>query len=52
MGIWGPSFLAGVADPGFHVHYITQDKRTGGHVLKMDINQATVFVMPVDEFNV
>ncbi|MFP4154481.1 MAG: acetolactate decarboxylase [Halothiobacillaceae bacterium] len=34
VGFWTPSFLSSVAVPGYHLHFLTQDRRHGGHLLE------------------
>ena len=46
VGFWLPAFLARVNAPGLHLHYLADDRRSGGHVL--DVNSTgpvTVRVM-------
>lgn len=52
VGFWGPKFLSGVLAPGFHLHYVTKDLKTGGHILQAKLRAATVYVMPIDEVSV
>jgi acetolactate decarboxylase len=34
VGYWTPSFLQSVAVPGYHLHFLTEDHRRGGHLLE------------------
>ena len=34
VGFWTPSFMQSVAVPGYHLHFLTADKRHGGHLLE------------------
>lgn len=34
VGFWTPSFLSSVAVPGYHLHFLTADRRHGGHLLE------------------
>ncbi|NCA71952.1 MAG: acetolactate decarboxylase [Sphingobacteriia bacterium] len=34
VGFWTPNFLQSVAVPGYHLHFLTADKRHGGHLLE------------------
>lgn len=36
VGFWTPGYLGSVHVPGFHFHFITADRRQGGHLLAMD----------------
>jgi len=33
VGIWAPGFMADLNLPGFHFHFISADKKMGGHLL-------------------
>lgn len=33
VGFWCPPFFKGVSIPGYHLHFITSDKKAGGHIL-------------------
>ena len=39
-----PAYLAGVNMPGYHCHFITKDRRAGGHLLDCRVEGATVAV--------
>jgi acetolactate decarboxylase len=34
VGFWTPNFMQSVAVPGYHLHFLTADKRHGGHLLE------------------
>lgn len=34
VGFWTPHFLQSIAVPGYHFHFLTQDKARGGHLLE------------------
>src|SRR5512137_550144 len=38
VGIWAPEFSEGLNVPGYHFHYITEDRKAGGHILDLKIN--------------
>jgi acetolactate decarboxylase len=42
VGYWVPDYLAGIALPGYHFHFISDDRQQGGHMLKLSINEATI----------
>jgi len=33
VGIWSPAFAASFSVPGYHFHFLSEDRRSGGHVL-------------------
>jgi acetolactate decarboxylase len=36
-----------IAVPGFHVHFLSSDRRRGGHVLDCTINVGSILMHPV-----
>lgn len=46
-----PDFVKGISVPGYHLHFITQDKKRGGHVLGLNIETAKVEIQPIYNFN-
>ena len=34
VGFWTPHFLQSIAVPGYHFHFLTQDRTRGGHLLE------------------
>lgn len=52
FGFWTPSYLAGINVPGYHLHFLTEDRKAGGHVLELAIAHATVRIEQIDHFQV
>lgn len=52
VGFWFPSYWAGIAVPGYHLHFITQDRTTGGHVLEIDLSKGKVSIEPLNQVEV
>ena len=44
VGFWTPKYLAGVNVTGYHLHFITADRKAGGHLLDCRIEHAQVMV--------
>ena len=44
VGIWAPEFAKGVNVPGYHLHFITEDRKAGGHILEIQVANATAQV--------
>ncbi|MBN2111451.1 MAG: acetolactate decarboxylase [Methanosarcinaceae archaeon] len=42
VGYWLPLYMEGINVPGYHLHFITEDKTAGGHLLEFDISEARV----------
>jgi acetolactate decarboxylase len=45
-----PAYLAGINMPGYHCHFITADRRAGGHLLDCRVEGATVAVAAMPNF--
>lgn len=41
IGIWSPSFVGDVDPPGFHFHFLSDDRTKGGHVLQTFLASGT-----------
>ncbi len=50
VGFWTPAYLAGVNVAGYHLHFITDDHRAGGHVLDCRLGEARVEISQLTEF--
>ena len=50
VGFYLPKYLAGVSLAGYHFHFLTADRRAGGHLLDCRIKQARVELSRVDDF--
>jgi acetolactate decarboxylase len=42
VGFRCPAYVDGVNVPGYHFHFLTADRRSGGHVLSLSVKQARV----------
>lgn len=42
VGFWTPHFLQSIAVPGYHFHFLTQDKTRGGHLLECHPRQVRI----------
>ncbi len=51
VGFWFPKSMDGVDYAGYHLHLITDDHTAGGHLLDCIINNATVQVDVINEYN-
>jgi len=50
VGFYCPSYAEGVNVPGYHLHFITDDRKAGGHVLDCSIESGGVEIDDSDEF--
>jgi acetolactate decarboxylase len=40
IGVWAPEFAKGLNVAGYHLHFITADRKAGGHILDLDVDKA------------
>lgn len=50
IGFYFPTYFNGLTYPGFHLHFITNDLKHGGHVLDFELNQGEVFLSPLENY--
>ncbi|MCJ7806912.1 MAG: acetolactate decarboxylase [Clostridia bacterium] len=44
IGFWCPDYVNGINVPGYHLHFISDDRTQGGHLLEVSIKDALVLV--------
>lgn len=49
VGYWNPDFIKGINVPGFHFHFIADDRSSGGHVFSF--SDLTEFKIEIDRLN-
>lgn len=50
VGFRLPEYMSAVNLPGYHFHFLTDDRRTGGHVLDLSATQGTVSLQELGGF--
>lgn len=50
VGFWCPAYVAGINVPGFHLHFLTKDGKSGGHVLDFTAQAAVVKLDLTNDF--
>lgn len=51
VGFWCPEYVGGINVPGYHLHFISDDRTKGGHLLDMSFDQAYVYADVTNAFN-
>jgi acetolactate decarboxylase len=51
IGFRLPSYMAGANAAGYHFHFLTADRKAGGHVLKCQVQKATAEIDATGEWN-
>lgn len=47
-----PPFSKGVNVPGYHYHYLSNDKKIGGHVLGLTLGNSVIKIMPISDIDI
>jgi acetolactate decarboxylase len=50
VGFRCPDSVTGVNVPGYHLHFITEDRKAGGHLLACQLHDATIAIDYTSEF--
>jgi acetolactate decarboxylase len=50
VGFWFPDYIHDVNLPGLHLHYLSNDHRSGGHTLDLTMSKAKVFLQPIYQY--
>lgn len=47
VGFYCPEFIGNINVAGYHFHFISEDKKLGGHVMSFDVDKLTIEVDPL-----
>ena len=50
VGFWCPDYIGGINVPGYHLHFITSDRKAGGHLLECRVQNAKAEIDYTSEF--
>ncbi len=50
VGFRSPSYVSAINVPGYHLHFITENKDAGGHILDFKVKEATVYIDETSQF--
>ena len=50
LGFRCPAYVKGVNVPGYHLHFLTKDRKGGGHVLDCSLENLTIQIDPIHQF--
>jgi acetolactate decarboxylase len=51
VGLWSPGFSSAFSVPGYHFHFLTQDRRHGGHLLQLSADPLRLRIEPLRDFH-
>lgn len=52
VGLWSPGFAGSFSVPGYHFHFLSADRKRGGHVLECKAEDATIGGCAMHEMHV
>jgi len=50
VGFWCPTYVEGINVPGYHLHFITSDRKAGGHLLDCQTESVKIEIDYTSEF--
>lgn len=50
VGFWSPSYISGSNVAGYHFHFLTADRKAGGHLLDLRMKNASIAIDYTPEF--
>lgn len=50
VGLYCPSYMGELNSVGWHFHFISDDKKKGGHILELSIKNGTAYLDQTDKF--
>lgn len=50
IGFWCPQYVNGVNVPGYHLHFISDDRKYGGHILTGSLKSGKVQIARITDF--
>jgi acetolactate decarboxylase len=52
IGLWSPEFAASFSVPGYHFHFLAEDRQKGGHVLESRSSDVDIEGCSINEMHV
>ena len=50
VGLYCPSYMGELNSVGWHFHFISDDKKKGGHILELNLKDGTAYLDKTDTF--
>jgi acetolactate decarboxylase len=51
VGLWSPGFSSAFSIPGYHLHFISEDRRHGGHLLDCSASKLRLRMEPLADYH-
>ncbi len=52
VGFWAPSYVEGINVPGFHLHFLSEDRTKGGHLTECTAGELELVLVPLYEYTI
>ena len=52
VGLYCPNYMGELNSVGWHFHFISEDKKKGGHILELSLKDGTAYLDQTDKFTV
>ena len=52
VGVWCPKYINGLNMPGWHLHFLSQDKTKGGHLLGISVKKAAITIEDKNDYEI
>lgn len=52
VGFRLPPYVRGINVPGYHLHFLSRDRKQGGHLLRLEMEKGTLRIAPSHRFQV
>ena len=52
VGFYAPPFVTGINVPGYHLHFLSEDRSFGGHVLGFEMKKGELFLDQISSFSI
>ena len=52
VGVYFPDYMDGINMPGWHLHFISEDRSKGGHVFDMSLQEGTVYLDKISRIEI
>jgi acetolactate decarboxylase len=52
VGYWFPQYLSTLSAPGYHFHFISEDRQIAGHMLDCNLESGTISFDTIEQVNV
>jgi alpha-acetolactate decarboxylase len=52
IGFWSPGFTSGFSVAGFHLHFLSEDRAQGGHVMEFDAENVILRAAAINAYHV